>query len=395
MLFRNIIWFGRLLRGAGLDVHTGRLLDAVQAIEHVGLARRDDVRSALRALLVHRHEDLDRFDRGFDLFWRRRAVDGPLTELHSLGDPPRRVSVRSTRPMATAVADSPDGSQNEQNDKSLDAAMRVYSPQEIRRRKDFAQYSEEEINDARAFLHALEFDVGWRRTRRWSAGRGRALDLGRLLRRNMKHGGEYLDLPRRRRTDKLRPLVLICDISGSMERYTRMLLHFVHALSQSRRNIDAYLFATRLTRVTDYLKREGADEVVSAIARTVPDWSGGTRIGEALKTFNRRWGRRALGHGPVVLLISDGWDRGDPALLGAEIARLQRSCHRLIWLNPLLGRPGYEPLTRGMQVALKHVDDFLPAHNLASLESLADHLNRLAPARPVRRRYVEDTHSWT
>jgi uncharacterized protein with von Willebrand factor type A (vWA) domain len=392
MLFRNIIWFGRLLRGAGLDVHTGRLLDAVQAIGHVGLARREDVRSALRALLVHRHEDLDRFNRAFDLFWRRRAADGPLTELHSLGDRPRRVTVRATRPLETAVIDSGSGSQN---DKSLDAAMRVYSPQEVRRRKDFAQYTEDEIQDAKAFLQTLEFDAGWRRTRRWSPGRGRTLDLGRLLRRNMKHGGEYLDLPRRRRIDKLRPLVLICDISGSMERYTRMLLHFVHALSQSRRNIDAYLFATRLTRVTDALKREGADEVVSAISRTVPDWSGGTRIGEALKTFNRQWGRRALSHGPVVLLISDGWDRGDPALLDAEIARLQRSCHRLIWLNPLLGRAGYEPLTRGMQVALKHVDDFLPAHNLASLESLADHLNRLGPARPARRRYQEVTHSWT
>jgi uncharacterized protein with von Willebrand factor type A (vWA) domain len=392
MLFRNIIWFGRLLRGAGLDVHTGRLLDGVRAIEHVGLARREDVRSALRALLVHRHEDLDRFNRAFDLFWRRRVTDGPLTELHSIGDRPRRVTVRATRPVETAVIDPGSGSQN---DKSLDAALRVYSPQEIRRRKDFAQFTDEEIQDAKAFLQTLEFDVGWRRTRRWSAGRGRALDLGRLLRRNMKHGGEYLDLPRRRRIDKLRPLVLICDVSGSMERYTRMLLHFVHTLSQSRRNIDAYLFATRLTRVTDTLKREGADEVVSAISRSVPDWSGGTRIGEALKTFNRRWGRRALSHGPVVLLISDGWDRGDPALLDAEIARLQRSCHRLIWLNPLLGRAGYEPLTRGMQVALRHVDDFLPAHNLASLESLADHLNRVAPARPARRRHQEVTGSWT
>ena len=220
-----------------------------------------------------------------------------------------------------------------------------------------------------------------RRTRRWSPGAGQRLDLRRIVRQNMKHGGELLVLPRRARKEKMRPVVLLCDISGSMETYSRMLLHFAYALARSRARVEAFLFATRLTRITRHLHSTRAEDVVKAVNRAVPDWSGGTRIGEAIETFNRHWGRRLLGHGPVVLLISDGWDRGDPAVLRSQMARLQRSCHRLIWLNPLLGSPEYEPLTRGMQAAMAHVDDFLPAHNLASLEALAAHLAAIGSPR--------------
>jgi uncharacterized protein with von Willebrand factor type A (vWA) domain len=194
----------------------------------------------------------------------------------------------------------------------------------------------------------------------------------------MKHGGELIELARRRRQEKQRPLVLLCDVSGSMERYSRMLLLFAHALSRSHGRVEAFLFATRLTRVTPQLAKDRSFNVLAAVGQAVPDWSAGTRIGEVLRTFNRRWGRRVLSHGPIVLLISDGWDRGDPELLRTEMARLQRSCHRLIWLNPLLGSQAYEPLTRGMQAALAHVDDFLPVHNLVSLEALASHLSRLS-----------------
>lgn len=394
MLFRNIVRFGRLLRRVGLDVHTGRLQDAMRGIEHVGIASREDVRHTLRTLLVHRHEDLERFDRAFDLFWRRHDGTAPLSELHSLGERPRRVAVKSAgRSFEAIVSDS--GAAADFAEERRQAAVRTYSAQELWRAKDFSRFTAEEIEEARAFLRGLTWSVGLRRTRRWVSGRGPALDLRRLVRRNMKHDGELLHLPRRRRKHKMRPLVLICDVSGSMERYSRMLLHFVYALARGPARVDAFLFATRLTRVTPHLRRDRADDVVAAIARAVPDWSGGTRIGEALKTFNRRWGRRVLGHGPVVLLISDGWDRGEPELLRREIARLQRSCHRLIWLNPLLGLPRYEPLTRGMQTALRHVDDFLPANNLASLEALADYLNRLAPARPARRQDREVAAPWT
>jgi len=235
----------------------------------------------------------------------------------------------------------------------------------------------------------LVWDVGARRTRRWAAGDGRLLDLRRTLRAGLRHGGELVELQRRSPREKPRPLVLICDISGSMEQYTRMLLHFMHTVFSQRRRVEAFLFATRLTRVTRQLAHRGVDRAVSEVSRTVPDWAGGTRIGDALKTFNYRWSRRVLGSRAVVMVISDGWDRGDPEALSAELARLQRSCHRLVWLNPLLGSGDYQPLTRGMQAALPHVDDFMPVHNLTSLEQLARNLNRLSPRTPLRRQRPE------
>ncbi len=236
-------------------------------------------------------------------------------------------------------------------------------------------------------LATLTWQLDERRTRRWMAGPGSAIDLRRMLRRNFKYAGEPLEIPKRRRKRKRRPLVLVCDISGSMERYSRMLLHFIHSMAGGLDRVEAFLFATRLTRITRELSRRRADQALSKIAGRVPDWSGGTRIGESLRTFNVQWCRRVLTHGPIVMVISDGWDRGDPELLRLEISRLQRTCYRLIWLNPLLGSPDYQPLTRGMQAALPFVDDFLPVHNLDSLEGLAKHLNALPPSRSrVRRR---------
>jgi uncharacterized protein with von Willebrand factor type A (vWA) domain len=202
----------------------------------------------------------------------------------------------------------------------------------------------------------------------------------------LRFGGEILLWERRQRKVKPRPLVIIADISGSMERYTRLLLHFIYSLSEGlHQKVEAFVFSTRLTRITRQLRERDVDQALLLVSRQVPDWSGGTRIGEALKTFNFVWGRRVLGQGAVVLLISDGWDRGDVGLLKKEIARLQRSCYRLIWLNPLLGSHEYEPLTRGMQAALPYVDDFLPVHNLASLEDLAGHLSHIDAHRPSRR----------
>jgi uncharacterized protein with von Willebrand factor type A (vWA) domain len=196
--------------------------------------------------------------------------------------------------------------------------------------------------------------------------------------------GDLIDLPRRARRQVPRPIVLLGDVSGSMERYSRLMTHFVFGLAQSAARVEAFLFATRLTRVTRHLMTRRASTALAGLAREVQDWGGGTRIGEALRAFNTRWARRVIRNGPVILIVSDGWDRGDPALLERELARVRRSCRRLIWLNPLLGSPQYEPLTRGMRAALRHVDDFLPAHNLVSLEQLADHLRALpARTRPV------------
>jgi uncharacterized protein with von Willebrand factor type A (vWA) domain len=218
------------------------------------------------------------------------------------------------------------------------------------------------------------------------ARRGRSLDLRRTMHQSRRMGGLPIRLVMRQRRTAPRPLVVICDISGSMERYARILLQFVHTLSGGLGSVESFVFGTRLTRITRQLRHRDLDDALDAVSRQVVDWSGGTRIGEAIKQFNYVWGRRVLGRGPVVLLISDGWDRGDPDLLQHEIDRLQHSCHRLVWLNPLLGSPGYEPLTLGMQAALPYIDDFLPVHNLISLEQLGLHLNRLALRAPLRRR---------
>jgi uncharacterized protein with von Willebrand factor type A (vWA) domain len=196
---------------------------------------------------------------------------------------------------------------------------------------------------------------------------------------------ETLDPRRQRRKIRTRPLVVICDISGSMDRYARLLLRFVHALGQGLENTEVFVFGTRLTRITRELRRRDVDTALNQVVASVDDWSGGTRIGEAIKTFNFKWSRRVLRSGATVVVISDGWDRGDPDLLGREMARLQRSCRRLVWLNPLLGAPGYQPLTQGMRAALPYIDEFLPIHNLQSLEALADLLGRVEDQPPLRR----------
>ncbi len=223
----------------------------------------------------------------------------------------------------------------------------------------------------------LTWNPGLRRTRRWIPGRGARIDLRRALARSLRTGGEIVELPRKQRRIKPRPIVLLCDVSGSMERYSRTLLHFAHTLARNTRRVEAFLFATRLTRITMELRTPRADAAIAAAAHSVQDWSGGTRIGAALRTFHQRWGRRSLHGGPVVLLISDGWDRGEPQVLRDEIARLQRSCHRLIWLNPLIGTLDFAPLTRGLQAALPFVDDFLPVRTLRDVRDLAVHLNTL------------------
>jgi uncharacterized protein with von Willebrand factor type A (vWA) domain len=247
--------------------------------------------------------------------------------------------------------------------------------------KDFGALTPDEIVEARKALSRLVWNPGMRRTRRWIRGRGARIDLRRAIAESLRSGGDVVTLPTQRRRLRPRPLVLLCDVSGSMERYSRMLLHFAHALTSRHRRVEAFLFSTQLTRITRQLCARRPDEAIAAVSRSVPDWSGGTRIGGAIKEFHRRWGRRVLNGGPVVLLISDGWDRGDPEVLRAQIARLQRRCYRLVWLNPLIGTAGYSPLTRGLEAALPYVDDFLPARTLTNLADLATHLNALASPR--------------
>lgn len=386
-LVHNLLHFVRLLHAIGLDVHPGRVPDVTRALERIDVGRRSDFYFTLEALLVHRREDLGPFREAFRVFWRRPPDSRTTGDLRALGER-RRFGKPQEVPPAVDAGPS-DASADEAPAVAVErVAPLSYSSHEISRVKDFAEFSEDELRRAQALLRELEWSPGERRSRRWTMGRGRLPDPRRIVRRNMRHGGEPIDLPRRQRRMKRRPLVLICDVSGSMERYGRMLLNFGSSLANASSRVESFVFATRLSRLTRELAGDQTSGLATKVPRVVSDWGGGTRIGSALRQLNVEWGRRVLSRGAVVLLISDGWDRGNPDLLAAEMSRLQRSCHRLIWLNPLLGSPEYQPLTRGMQAALPFVDDFLPVHNLASLEALAAHLNRLPPTRRRRRGFA-------
>ena len=377
-ILHNLMLFGETLRRLGLDFGSGNMLDLVRATETIPIGRRQDFRAAARCLLVHRKQDFPLFDDAFQVFWRRPAHGISTRDLRSMGEERRYRNplvgppVSGDEDSSDLLGDAPEGMPG------IDMSQ-TYSAREVLRQKDFADYTPGEIAQARTMMAELSWNLGSRRTRRTRLGEGDALDWRHTFRDNLKYGGELLELSHRHPREKTRPLVLICDVSGSMERYTRLLLHFIHTIAGDLGRVEAFLFATRLTRITRYLNYRSIDQAVNEVARAVPDWAGGTRIGEAIKAFNYNWARRTLGSGPVVLVISDGWDRGEPELLSREMSRLQRSCHRLIWLNPLLGSPNYQPLTQGIQAALPYVDDFLPVHNLNSLEALARHLNSMPP----------------
>jgi len=372
-LLENLLTFGRLLKRAGIDTHAGRTTDVVEALGHVNLDSRDEVYHATRALLVHRKDQIPIFDVAFDAFWRAHRAEtirNRRRDEHANGG----VSVVDMR----GVVGSGEADDALDDDDSTDPErVATWSDRGGTANRDFAELTVDELAAARRALARLVWNPGERRTRRWVRGRGARVDLRRAIAESLRTGGDVVRLPRRRRRIRPRPLVLLCDVSGSMERYSRMLLQFAHAVTRRHQRVETFLFSTRLTRVTRELRISGPDDALASVSRAVTDWSGGTRIGHAVREFHQRWGRRVLHRGPVVLLISDGWDRGDPVELGEQIARLQRSCHRLVWLNPLIGTADYAPLTRGLQAALPFVDDFLPARTLNNLADLAIHLNAL------------------
>ena len=391
-LLHNLILFGRLLRTLGMDVNPGRMIDLVQVMAHVNLARKSDFFYTARSLLVHDREDLPLFEQAFELFWRaprQKTIFDDLLKFRP--EAPENNPIITTPPLKEPEQST--GSQEDAGDdevQHLIEVTRTYSTRERLHRMDFGDLTQEEMQAVKRFMAQMVWELGLRRTRRQRSGRGRRLDLRRSLRRNLRYGGELIEWPSRQIKYKPRPLIVIADVSGSMERYSRLLLHFIYGLAKGlEQEVEAFVFSTHLTRISRQLRGREIDRALEEVSREVSDWSGGTRIGDALKTFNFSWGRRVLGRGAVVLLISDGWDRGDPDLLKQEIGRLQRSCHRLVWLNPLLGSAQYEPLTRGMQASLPYIDDFLPVHNLASLEDLAAHLQNLtAEKRPSRRQQL-------
>ncbi len=379
-LLSHVLAFTYLLREMGVDVSPGQALELVRALEYVPITDRENFRSAARCTLIRRHEDLPLFDTAFAFFWRNLTGD-PAAMLLPNVEVPRKPLRLPRRPREQLG----EGDEKRQEEEQIDILL-SYSAGEALRTKDFGVFSWEEVQACKALLKDLRWRIAPRKTRRKrSTKRGRQIDMRRMLRHNLRYGGEPVELTWRAPRTRQRPLVVLCDISGSMDRYSRILLQFVHTISNGLRDVESFVFGTRLTRITRLLRERDIDDAIGDVSKQVVDWSGGTRIGETLKDFNFHWGRRVLGRGAVVLLISDGWDRGDSQLLGREMARLQRSCHRLIWLNPLLGGRDYQPLTQGMQAALPFVDDFLPVHNLLSLEQLGERLSAITDRRPDRR----------
>jgi uncharacterized protein with von Willebrand factor type A (vWA) domain len=384
-LLSHVLAFTQMLHSMGVPVSTGQTLDLVRALEHAPIVSREDFRGAARCTLISRREDLPQFDAAFEFFWRSGGGFDPAM----LAIPVMKVPTKPPRlPRQRPEGDEDEGQgQGEREEQEERVGLTLqFSALESLRTKDFGSFSFEEVQAAKELLRALEWRIPPRRTRRKRpAPRGRLLDMRRMLRHNLRFGGEPVELTYREPRQRQRPLVVLCDISGSMDRYSRILLQFVHTISNGLHDVESFVFGTRLTRITRLLREKDIDEAVGAVSKQVVDWSGGTRIGDAIKEFNYLWGRRVLGRGPVVLLISDGWDRGDPKVLGREMERLQRSCYRLIWLNPLLGSANYRPLTQGIQAALPFVDDFLPVHNLLSLEQLGERLSALGTRRPSRK----------
>jgi uncharacterized protein with von Willebrand factor type A (vWA) domain len=385
-LLRNIVRFGRLLRAVGINVTPTQIFDLVAALDHVNIRYREDVKNAARTILISRHEHLALFDRAFDLFWQAREK-GALQEI-DLGALLQKLEKHKEVLETPAPKEDDRDLPERESPEPIIEKIFTYSGREMLRQKDFADLTPDELQEVNWLIHSMQWQLEQRRTRRRTpASQGAYLDMRRTFRQNLRYGGEPLELTWRRRKLKRRPLVVICDISGSMERYSRVLLKFIYAISNGLENVEAFVFSTRLTRITRQLRERDVDIALNQVTRQIRDWGGGTRIGDALKTFNYKWGRRVLSQGALVLIISDGWDRGDIDLLRHEMSRLQLSCQRLIWLNPLLGSENYEPLTRGMQTALPFIDDFLPVHNLASLEQLGHLLKRLGEHKPSRRQH--------
>ena len=389
-LLAESVGFGRALRAAGITTDLGAAVDFTRALTLIDVGERDSVRAAGQAVFVRRRDDREIYDKVFSRWWRRRSrkrppTDGPLT--------PTTDEAASEPEDGTATPAGEEGtigdqsntidgipmpiSGDEDDDSEIDgiiAAPTAWSSSELLRHRDFDRMTGAELRDAERLVDLLEPRLEMRRTRRYELHHhGRLLAPRTMLRRNLATGGQFTEWVWRRPTKRPRQIVVLCDISGSMERHSRLLLRFVQALSAaSSVKTESFVFGTRLTRVTRMLRDRDRDRALAKVADSVNDWAGGTRIGESFRDFNLHWARRTLRTSGVVIVVSDGWDRGDPALVATETARLRRNCHRLVWLNPLAGTPGYEPLAGGMRAAMPYIDDFVPAGTVASLERLGE-----------------------
>jgi uncharacterized protein with von Willebrand factor type A (vWA) domain len=389
-LAENILYFGRALRGAGIPVGPGAVIDALDAFAAGGVGTREDFYWTLHAVFVKRHEHSALFDQAFRLFFRKRAyverlmaMMMPQVQAPTQNEPPK--------PAAQRIQDALFSGMNKRDPREvkeveLDARLTV-SDHELLQRKDFAQMSALEILAAKDAIRDMVLTVDKVTTRRLKAQRrGHVIDMRRTLRASLKAGGSLIDLRYRGRQQKLSPIVALVDISGSMSQYTRLFLHFLHAVTDARKRVHTFLFGTRLTNVTRALKQRDPDEALAACSAGVLDWSGGTRIATSLHMFNKLWARRVLGGEAVVLLITDGLERDPDDTLAFEMDRLHRSCRRLIWLNPLLRFEGFEAKAKGVRAMLPHVDEFRALHNLDSVAALCQALSSHAS--------VADPKSW-
>ncbi|MDT8277818.1 VWA domain-containing protein [Roseomonas mucosa] len=367
----NLIGFARLLRRAGLPVGPAESLAAAEALSITGIAERDTVRAALRATLQHAHDHHEVFDGAFDLWWRAPGL--PLGGGEAGTEATERLP--AARRLAEALAANRDPAGGEREDKPEEASLSVSAAERLGQ-LDFEAMSAEEIAAAKREIRRLALPLAARPTRRFRPDpHGPRSDLRATVRASLRRGGEILAIERRRRMERPPPLVAICDISGSMARYAQVLVHFLHAVTNDRDRVHTFLFGTRLTNVTRQLRHRDPEVAFQMVGRTAPDWSGGTRIGEALEHFNRDWARRVLGQGAVVLLITDGLDRAGGEGLGEAAERLAHSCRRLIWLNPLLRYAGFQPRSQGIRALLPHVHEHRPVHNLDSLRALVEALS--------------------
>jgi uncharacterized protein with von Willebrand factor type A (vWA) domain len=381
-LTENILYFARALRAAGMPVGPGAVLDALEAVSVARVGDREDFYWTLHAVFVKRHEHSILFDQAFRIFFRRRGYIEKL--IASMLPETVSPAIKAPPPGAQRIQEALFSGVNErEQDKSeieVDARLTV-SDREVLQRKDFAQMTAAEIAAAKQAIARLALPLDLVRTRRLSPSRrGHMIDIRRTLRASMKAGGAVIDLkylgPRRKEP----PIVALLDISGSMSQYTRLFLHFLHAITDARKRVTTFLFGTRLTNVTRAIRQRDPDEALAACSVNVADWSGGTRIAPSLHTFNKHWARRVLGQGAVVLLISDGLERDAEDTLSFEMDRLHRSCRRLIWLNPLLRFDGFEARAKGVRIMLPHVDELRSIHNLESMTDLVRALSG-APAK--------------
>jgi uncharacterized protein with von Willebrand factor type A (vWA) domain len=362
-LTRHIVTFGRVLREAGMEVGPGRVTDALRGLDHLDITSQEDVYWTLRTTFVARREDLATFDRAFDAWFLRRA--GRIAPRRDVDPRTLHTSARRVRrdPQAGREAAPADGEPDSIG----------HSAHEVLREKDFAAMTPEEMAAARKLIAQLAVRRPSRRSHRLRRDRrGRVLDMRALARDAIATGGDPIRRSYRRRAETPRKLVVLCDVSGSMEPYSRALLLYLHAILRLGRGAEVFAFGTRLTRLTRELQTRDPDLALERAARRVVDWAAGTRIGASLKEYNDVWGRRALTRGAIVLIASDGWERDEPDLVGREMRRLHRAAYAVVWVNPVKGSPDYQPLAAGMREALPSIDRFVAGHNLASLEALGE-----------------------